>query len=163
MQPNFSQSCVILRELVLMIHFLGCRPLQGSARADREDLRFGNVGDSPISLQTYQCGGQKLSYHMALIVSKYIGVYFYNINMLDRISENFDISLTDCLNTYIVTWEASLLSFLVFFKPFLATLVALHFNPVSESVSHWAEFRTSVASRLVSLFLQGLSRHFFFL
>ena len=69
---------------------------------------------------------------MALIVSKYIGVYFYNINMLDRISENFDISLTDCLNTYIVTWEASLLSFLVFFKPFLATLVALHLTLVSQ-------------------------------
>ena len=36
--------------------------------------------------------------------------------------------------------------------PFFATLVALHFTPVSESVSQWAEFRTSVASRLVSLF-----------
>ena len=35
---------------------------------------------------------------------------------------------------------------------FLATLVALHLNPVSESVSRWAEFRTSVASRLASLF-----------
>ena len=31
----------------------------------------------------------------------------------------------------------------------LATLVALHFTPVSK----WAEFRTSVASRLASLFL----------
>ena len=28
---------------------------------------------------------------------------------------------------------------------FLATLVALHFTPVSESLSRWAEFRTSVA------------------
>ena len=28
---------------------------------------------------------------------------------------------------------------------FLATLVALHFTPVSEKVSEWAEFRTSVA------------------
>ena len=27
--------------------------------------------------------------------------------MLDRITENFDISLTGCLNTYIVTWEVS--------------------------------------------------------
>ena len=35
---------------------------------------------------------------------------------------------------------------------FLATLVALHFTPVSESVSQWAEFRTSVAPRLASLF-----------
>ena len=35
---------------------------------------------------------------------------------------------------------------------FLATLVALHFTPVSEWVSRWAEFRTSVASRLASLF-----------
>ena len=35
---------------------------------------------------------------------------------------------------------------------FLATLVALHLTPVSESVSEWAEFRTSVASRLASLF-----------
>merc|ERR1712192_245197 len=85
--------------------WLGGRPVQGSARADREDSSFGNVGDSLFKLQTYQCGGQKLSYHMALIVSKYIGVYFYNINMLDCISENFDISLTDCLNTYIVTWK----------------------------------------------------------
>ena len=37
-------------------------------------------------------------------------------------------------------------------NPFLATLVALHFTPVSEWVSKWAEFRTSVASRLASLF-----------
>ena len=41
-------------------------------------------------------------------------------------------------------------------RPFLATLVALHFTPVSKSVSQsvikWAEFRTSVASRLASLF-----------
>ena len=35
---------------------------------------------------------------------------------------------------------------------FLSTLVALHFTPVSESVSQWAEFRTSIASRLASLF-----------
>ena len=34
---------------------------------------------------------------------------------------------------------------------FLATLVALHFTPVSKSVSEWAEFQTSVASRLASL------------
>ena len=34
---------------------------------------------------------------------------------------------------------------------FLATLVALHFTPVSESLSQWAEFRTSVAPRLASL------------
>ena len=34
---------------------------------------------------------------------------------------------------------------------FLATLVALHFTPVSKWVSGWAEFRTSVASRLASL------------
>ena len=33
-------------------------------------------------------------------------------------------------------------------RTFLATLVALHFTPVSESVSKWAEFRTSVAPRL---------------
>ena len=38
------------------------------------------------------------------------------------------------------------------YRVFLATLVALHFTPVSESVSEWAEFRTSVASRLASLF-----------
>ena len=36
---------------------------------------------------------------------------------------------------------------------FLATLVALHFTPVSKWVSESAEFRTSVASRLASLFL----------
>ena len=36
---------------------------------------------------------------------------------------------------------------------FLATLVALHFTPVSESVSGSAEFRTSVASRLASLLI----------
>ena len=37
-------------------------------------------------------------------------------------------------------------------QPFLlATLVALHLTPVSESVSQWAEFQTSVASRLASL------------
>ena len=35
---------------------------------------------------------------------------------------------------------------------FLATLVALHFTPVSKWLSEWAEFRTSVASRLASLF-----------
>ena len=35
---------------------------------------------------------------------------------------------------------------------FLATLVALHFTPVSRSVGRSAEFRTSVASRLASLF-----------
>ena len=35
---------------------------------------------------------------------------------------------------------------------FLATLVALHFTPVSKSVGGSAEFRTSVASRLASLF-----------
>ena len=34
----------------------------------------------------------------------------------------------------------------------LATLVAQHFTPVSEWVSGWAEFRTTVASRLASLF-----------
>ena len=34
---------------------------------------------------------------------------------------------------------------------FLATLVALHFTLVSKWVSGWAEFRTSVASRLASL------------
>ena len=44
------------------------------------------------------------------------------------------------------------------FKPELlavkvkAMLVALHFNPVSKKVSKWAEFWTSVASRLASLF-----------
>ena len=37
-------------------------------------------------------------------------------------------------------------------EPFLATLVALHFTPVSKWVSESAEFRTSVASRLASLF-----------
>merc|ERR1712172_123452 len=49
--------------------WFGGRSVQGSARADREDLSFGNVGVSP-KLQTYQCGGEKLSYHMSLIVSK---------------------------------------------------------------------------------------------
>ena len=47
---------------------------------------------------------------------------------------------------------------------FLATLVALHFTPVSESVSGSAEFRTSVAPRLASLFFQmclQLSMYFF--
>ena len=39
---------------------------------------------------------------------------------------------------------------------FLATLVALHFTPVSKWVSESAEFRTSVASRLASLFTLGL-------
>ena len=38
---------------------------------------------------------------------------------------------------------------------FLATLVALHFTPVSESVSGSAEFRTSVAPRLASLLDSG--------
>ena len=33
--------------------------------------------------------------------------------------------------------------------PFLARLVAVHFTPVSESVSRWAEFRTSVAWSLL--------------
>ena len=37
-------------------------------------------------------------------------------------------------------------------KPFLATLVALHFTPVSESLSRWAEFRTSVAWSLRACF-----------
>ena len=37
---------------------------------------------------------------------------------------------------------------------FLATLVALHFTPVSKWLSGWAEFRTSVAPRLASLFLK---------
>ena len=41
---------------------------------------------------------------------------------------------------------------------FLATLVALHFTPVSEWVSKWAEFRTSVVSRLASLFVLGTFR-----
>ena len=35
---------------------------------------------------------------------------------------------------------------------FLATLVALHFTPVSESLSRWAEFRTSVAWSLRACF-----------
>ena len=35
---------------------------------------------------------------------------------------------------------------------FLATLVALHFTLVSESLPGWAEFRTSGASRLASLY-----------
>ena len=42
------------------------------------------------------------------------------------------------------------------YRVFLATLVALHFTPVSKWVSKWAEFRTSVASRLASLFLETL-------
>ena len=40
---------------------------------------------------------------------------------------------------------------------FLAALVALHFTPVSESVSQWAEFRTSVAPRLASLLLRFMA------
>ena len=32
-----------------------------------------------------------------------------------------------------------------------ASSLALHFTPVSESLSQWAEFRTSVAPRLASL------------
>ena len=43
---------------------------------------------------------------------------------------------------------------------FLATLVALHFTPVSESVSG-SYFRTSVASRLASLFLSVCSKNIF--
>ena len=42
------------------------------------------------------------------------------------------------------------------FCRFLATLVALHFTPVSKWVSKWAEFRTSVASRLASLFWHSI-------
>ena len=34
---------------------------------------------------------------------------------------------------------------------FLAALVALHLTPVSEWVSEWAEFQTSIATRLASL------------
>ena len=34
----------------------------------------------------------------------------------------------------------------------LATLVVLHFTPISQSVTRWAEFLTSVVSRLASLF-----------
>ena len=37
------------------------------------------------------------------------------------------------------------------FFSYASTLVALHFTPVSEWVSEWAEFRTSVALRLASL------------
>ena len=43
--------------------------------------------------------------------------------------------------------------FVCVFCQFLATLVALHLTPVSESVIRWAEFRTSVASRLASLLI----------
>ena len=39
---------------------------------------------------------------------------------------------------------------------FLATLVAPHLTPVSKRVSKWAEFRTSVATRLASLFKRSL-------
>ena len=39
-----------------------------------------------------------------------------------------------------------------FFNFFLATQVALHFTPVSRSVSKWAEFRTSVAWSLRACF-----------
>ena len=45
---------------------------------------------------------------------------------------------------------------------FLATLVALHFTPVSKSVSQWVVVSTSVASRLASLFAMlpvSLSEH----
>ena len=42
------------------------------------------------------------------------------------------------------------------FFTFLAMLVAPHFTPVSHCTG-WVEFRTSVASRLVSLFLQKLA------
>ena len=40
---------------------------------------------------------------------------------------------------------------------FLATLVALHFTPVSESVSRWAEFRTIVAWSLRACFCKSCS------
>ena len=43
---------------------------------------------------------------------------------------------------------------------FLATLVALHFTPVSKWVSESAEFRTSVASRLASLFYSSSYQRF---
>ena len=88
-----------------MFHFSGGRPFQGSARADRENLSPGNFG-APLTLQTCQCGGQQLSNHMALNVTKST---FESISYKEAcwkcISENFDISLTGCLNTYIVTWE----------------------------------------------------------
>ena len=38
-------------------------------------------------------------------------------------------------------------------RRFLATLVALHFTPVSESLSRWAEFRTSVAWSLRACYI----------
>ena len=53
-------------------------------------------------------------------------------------------------NTALLNYAEKLDSFLLTFL-FLATLVALHFTPVSESVSGSAEFRTSVAPRLASL------------
>ena len=43
----------------------------------------------------------------------------------------------------------------------LATLVALHFTPVSESLSRWAEFRTSVAWSLQACFLQNVQGQIF--
>ena len=43
--------------------------------------------------------------------------------------------------------------FLSFWSLFLATLVALHFTPVSKWVSEWAEFRESVAWSLRACFL----------
>ena len=61
------------------------------------------------------------------------------------------------LQSHMVTWPTAprfkgftslqnlILNFIVTHSQFLATLVALHFTPVSESLSRWAEFRTSVA------------------
>ena len=100
-----------------MFHFSGGGPVQGSARADREDLSPGNVG-AALRLQTCQCGGQTLSNHMALSITTTSTLECISITEACWIvfSENFDINLTGCLNTYIVTWEVSCFLILIFLK-----------------------------------------------
>ena len=77
-----------------------------------------------------------------------ISVTFRNLKYLHMANFSTDIMVVLVTNMrYVVHghWQ-----FLVL-PSFLATLVALHFTPVSESLSQWAEFRTSVAPRLASL------------
>ena len=69
-----------------------------------------------------------------------------------------NVCRTYCAFSWWVSWSLSAPFLYCIALSFLATLVALHFTPVSEWVSGWAEFRTSVASRLASLSFFSFSK-----
>ena len=62
---------------------------------------------------------------------------YFNVRMDRNIS--YSIQIAFCISSFLFIFRICICIC------FLATLVALHLTPVSESVSEWAEFRTSVA------------------